>query len=209
MVFKTPLKWPDATPRTANRRDGRFGAKAASGIGYRSLTVPQALDRLANELRRLGVTDMESQAIVMTAMKPAFSGATIPDQGQPKDPGVVVRWEVDGKERVMAVDIYNRTADNIAAIAAVLDYLRGVERHGGTFVQQQALSAFDALPPPDSCWKILGIDREVARTKSPPMATQYIKDAFRIAAREGHANGGDMDRLARARDEALAEVAPK
>lgn len=143
----------------------------------------------------------------MTAMKTGLRGMTIPDQAQPADPGVVVHWEVGGKERTMAIDIYTRTADNIAAVAEVLKYLRGVERHGGAVVQSQAFAGFDALPPPDDCWKILGIEEKVARAKSSDgYAKAYVMDAFRIAAREGYGRGADMDRLVRARDEALKQL---
>src|SRR5882757_2390972 len=121
MLCKIPLKWPDNTPRTPVRKRALFTQNK------QQLSPTRALDRLDAELRRLGVTDSDSQVIVMTNMKPAMRGMTISDQSQPRDPGVVVHWDVDGKERTMAVDIYDRTADNIAAIAAVLEYLRGVE----------------------------------------------------------------------------------
>lgn len=200
MVFKSPLIWPEGTPRCPNRRDALFHKDK------RSLSPPAALDRLQDELRRLGVRDVESNVIIMTAMKTGLRGMTIPDQAQPRDPGVVVHWEVDGKERTMAIDIYNRTADNIAAIAEVLKYLRGVERHGGSVVQDQAFAGFDALPPPDDCWKILGIDKAITLTKQPQFRKQYIMDSFRIVARDGHGQGLDMDRLVKARDEALKQI---
>jgi hypothetical protein len=200
MVFKSPLIWPEGTPRCHSRRDALFNK------GGRSLTPPMALHRLAGELRHLGVRDMDSDVIIMTAMKPGLRGMTLPDQGQPNDPGVVVHWEAGGKERTMAIDIYNRTADNIAAVAEVLKYLRGVERHGGAVIQSQAFAGFDALPPPDDCWKILNIDKSMTVSKQPQFRKQYVMDAFRIAAREGHSKGSDMDRLVRARDEALKQI---
>jgi hypothetical protein len=200
MVYKSPLKWPEGTPRTPTRRKALFTS------GKRQLSPPQALDRLEAELRRLGVRDMESQVILLSNMRPGLRGLTIPDQGQPADPGVVVHWDVDGKERTMAIDIYDRTADNIAAVAAVLEYLRGVERHGGSVIQAQAFAGFDALPPPDDCWKILGLVRELVLKKDPALRRTYVMDAFRIAARDGHGVGADMDRLVRARDQALEEL---
>lgn len=202
MVFKSPLVWPAGTPRTPTRRDALF-----KKFGQQ-LTPSKAIDRLADELRHLGVRDFDSQVIVMTDMKPGLRGMTIADQGQPRDPGAVVHWEVAGKERTMAIDLYNRTPDNIAAIAEVLKYLRGVERHGGAAVQAQAFAGFDALPPPDDCWKILGIDKATARLKmsKPDLAKAFVMDAFRIAARDGHAAGEDMSRLVSARDRALVEL---
>jgi hypothetical protein len=183
-----------------------FASRRLFNKNKRSLTPPMALDRLADELRHLGVRDVDSDVIIMTAMKPGLRGMTLPDQAQPKDPGVVVHWEAGGKERTMAIDIYNRTADNIAAVAEVLKYLRGVERHGGAVIQSQAFAGFDALPPPDDCWKILGVDKAVTLSKQAQFRRQYVMDAFRIAARDGHAAGSDMDRLVRARDEALKQM---
>jgi hypothetical protein len=52
MVFKTPLKWPQGTPRTDTRKDALFSKKRPGDFGYNSLTVPQALDRLAAGERR-------------------------------------------------------------------------------------------------------------------------------------------------------------
>jgi hypothetical protein len=206
MVCKTPLKWPAGTPRSKSRKEARFGHKSSSGYGSRQLTVTMALDRLMPELHRLGVTDMDAQVVISTNMKVGISGMILSAQGEPADPGVVVHWEARGKQRTMSVDIYDRVADNIAAIAAVLGYLRGVERHGGAIVQDQAFAGFDALPPPDDCWKILGIEKGSASIKRPDVAKQYVMDAFRIAAREGHGNGVDMDRIVKARNEALKQL---
>jgi hypothetical protein len=127
-------------------------------------------------------------------------------QGEPSDPGVVVHWEAKGKQRTMSIDIYDRVADNIAAVAEVLKHLRGVERHGGAVVQDQAFAGFDALPPPDDCWKILTIDKHTVYGKPPEYRKPYVMDAFRIAVRDGHGNGADMDRLVKARDEALKQL---
>jgi hypothetical protein len=206
MVCKSPLKWPAGTPRSKSRKEARFGHKSSTGYGSRALTVSMALDRLMPELQRLGVTDMDAQVVISTNMKVGISGMILSTQSEPADPGVVVHWEARGKQRTMSVDIYDRVADNIAAIAAVLGYLRGVERHGGAIVQDQAFAGFDALPPPDNCWNILAIKELSARVKTPENAKAYVMDAFRIAARDGHGKGLDMDRLVKARDEALKQL---
>lgn len=209
MVCKSPLKWPVGTPRTKVRKQARFGTNNSRNNGFvggKRITVHAALERLATELTRLGVTDMDAQVIISTNMKVGISGMILSSQGEPSDPGVVVHWEARGKQRTMSVDIYDRVADNIAAIAAVLDHLRGVERHGGAIVQDQAFTGFDALPPPDDCYKILGANEAVAQSKRTDLRKQYIMDCFRIAARDGHGKGLDMDRLVKARDEALKQL---
>jgi hypothetical protein len=65
-------------------------------------------------------------------------------------------------------------------------------------MMERAFDGFLALPPPDDCWKILGLpDDMLSRHRD------VIMDAFRNQARKTHGNGGDMARLVKARDEAL------
>src|SRR5690606_35776982 len=64
-------------------------------------------------------------------------------------PGAAVYWqEQAGARRVLAIDQYDRVADNLAAIAATLDALRAVERHGGARILERAFTGFTALPQP-------------------------------------------------------------
>ena len=63
----------------------------------------------------------------------------------------------------MAIDHYDRVADNLAAIAASLAALRAIERHGGAAILDRAFTGFTALPPPDKVaargWReVLGVD---------------------------------------------------
>jgi hypothetical protein len=207
MVAKSPLKWPTTTPRARSRRDANFSTRDSGA--RRSLNIQQALNRLYEELRRIGVKDIDADLVIWTNLKVSAVSGTILDQGQPTDPGVVVHWEAKGKQRTMAIDIYNRVADNIAAVAEVLKYLRGVERHGGSVIQEQAFAGFDALPPPDSCWKILGLDENKIKSATVADGRQLVLEAFRTLAMDGHQDKGgimDMGKLTRARDDALAEV---
>lgn len=205
MVAKSPLNWPEGYRRTASyaRKNAKFRSN-----GSNSLRMEDAVRRLRDELGRIGVKDFDGDVIISTNLKANLAGMPRADQGEPSDPGVAVYWEVAGQpRRVLPVDIYTTVKDNIAAVAAVLEYMRGIERHGGAMIQERAFSGFDALPPPDDCWKILGIEFKVARAKAPDVAKQYVSDAFRIGAREGaHVSGFDMDRLVKARDAALKEL---
>jgi DnaJ domain len=122
----------------------------------------------------------------------------------PEDSGVAVYWTRKGKQQVMAIDIYDRVQDNMAAIAASLSALRAIERHGGAQILERAFAGFDALPNPNrfDCWAVLGL--------KPGADAEAINSAFRRLAREHHpdtenGNTDQFQRLERARREALRQ----
>lgn len=206
MPHRYPLKWPDGWPRTTNRASAKFGIRSSSGYSTNSLTVNQALGRLHEEMRRIGITDFESQVVVCTGLRTS-GNRIITEQPAAKDPGVAIHWEVPGQPtRVLAIDIYTRTADNSAAVAATLEAMRAIERHGGKVIQERAYAGFDALPPPSTCWQNLGMKPITAATKTSESRNDIIA-AHRERVREAAAdplNGGErMATVNAARDEAL------
>ena len=48
----------------------------------------------------------------------------------------------------MAIDQYYKVEENLAAIAATLDAMRAIERHGGAQILDRAFTGFTALPTP-------------------------------------------------------------
>lgn len=208
---KYPLLWPMGQPRTLDRIDARFGKRSDGGgipgssfRTIKSLTIAESLARLKLEVERMGVSFFDD-CIISSNLILNRSGYPRSGQSEPKDPGVAVYWTSKSGPRVMAIDIYARVADNIAAVARTLEYMRGIERHGGSHIQERAFTGFAALPPPESCWKILGLEHsyDSKHTRAEIMGT------FRAAARLGHGKGGDMARLVKARDDALREVGEK
>lgn len=73
----------------------------------------------------------------------------------------------------MAIDRYDRVADNLAAIAATLDAMRAIERHGGAEILNRAFTGFAALPDQasDAWWIVLGVPWDASRP--------VIDDAYR------------------------------
>jgi len=65
----------------------------------------------------------------------------------------------------MAIDRYDRVADNLAAVAATLDAMRAIERHGGATILERAFSGFTALAAPAGLhWsEILGVPKNARR----------------------------------------------
>lgn len=160
-----PLAWPAGWPRTpaAERTSARFVRKAVQhhrrgdGSSYSSthnqqLSVADAVQRLLSELARMGISD--DDLVISTNLQLRRDGLPRSDQRAPDDPGVAVYWterSMHGQPpRCMAVDRYDRVADNIAAVAATLDAMRAIERHGGAVVLERAFSGFTALPEPAS-----------------------------------------------------------
>jgi hypothetical protein len=134
---KYPLSWPDGWRRTQYRKSGRF----RSSDEYRS-TVADGLSRISSELGKLGVS--EDDLLISTNIPTRLDGMPKSDQSEPTDPGVAVYWRTkqDAPMQCMAIDAYSRVADNLCAIAATLDAMRAIERHGGAQIQERAFRGF-------------------------------------------------------------------
>lgn len=126
---------------------------------------------------------------------------------EPADPGAAVYWKKNDKSqmRCMAIDRYTRVADNLAAIAATLEAMRAIERHGGGAILERAFLGFAALPERASQhWReTLGV------TLAQP-TIQHIEDRFRALAQVHHPDkGGDRNKfeeIVQARDAARLEL---
>jgi hypothetical protein len=182
-----PLHWPEGWPRSRSRRRAAFSSKGTA------LTYTRAEERLRNELKLLAGGGRYSVLIISTNMI---------RERQPSDPGAAVYFQMpDGPMRVMAADIYDRVEDNIGALAATVEAMRAIQRHGGATILERAFTGFTALPAPKSCWAVLGV---------PPGSTEaLVRDAYRRAAKALHdrqAPEHQLTDLNVARDEALAQV---
>lgn len=106
------------------------------------------------------------------------------------------------KQRCMAIDRYARVADNLAAIAATLDAMRAIERHGGAEILNRAFTGFTALGHDGSekWWDVLGVRSDARHTE--------IEAAYRRLRSQHHPdNGGDAEqfhRVQRAFEQATA-----
>jgi hypothetical protein len=205
-----PLQWPSGWPRAKERKRAQFGkgerqyssTGTGSWINMRDLTISDGVKRVLAELERLNVG--RGNAIISTNVKVRLDGLPYSDQRAPEDPGVAVYWRVQnkGQMKVMAVDRYDRVADNLAAIAATLNAMRAIERHGGAQILERAFTGFTALPGVPTCWDVLGVKRDASR--------EEVEGAFRDLAKRHHPDaGGSHDefiRIQTAREQALGEA---
>lgn len=206
-----PLQWPEGWPRTVNRKDANFGKKnrQAAYPSMGDITIYDATERLRYEIGRLGI-NAKDDMVVSTNLRLNMSGTPRSDQGDAlADPGVAVYWQGrNNQPQVIAIDIYRRVRDNIAAAAAALEAMRAIERHGGARVMERAFTGFVALPAPTTCWKRLGINPPLDHTD--PMAANKIKAAHKLLVLNANrGQDGSVVGLAElniARDEALKIV---
>jgi len=174
-----PLNWPAGWKRALHRRASSF----KHGDGSR-LQINQALRRLLPELERLGAREV----IVSCNVRPHLYDQA----GVVSDPGVAVYFLLNGDPKVLACDKWDRVADNIAAIAAHVEALRGQERWGvGSLAQ--AFAGYKALPAislPPPWWEVLGL--------APTASLAAIKERRRDLLGQLHPDraGGDVARAA-------------
>jgi len=197
MTKEYPLQWPQGWPRARSRKPGAFRSPHSNAAG--SITYSQAEARIFDELGKLGIVDGRAGHVVI------ISSNMIRDRA-PADPGVAVYFQKPGAPmRVIAIDIYNQVAHNIAAIAATLEAMRAIDRHGGAQIMERAFTGFDALPPPFDWRKVFGYHADA----TPP--ADAIKARYRELAKERHPDkpGGSeilMSELVGAYDAALKEL---
>lgn len=192
-----PLEWPNARPRTEERKTALF-RDAGRAV---SLTV--AKKRLRDQvmaMTRAGKSWRVLDMILSTNIRYTASGARDMNVSRrdPADPGVAFYFALDGRPHVLACDRWDSVADNIAAIAAHIEALRGQERWGVADLRQ-AFAGHVALPAADPWWKILDVTRDAS--------IEQINRAYRRQARTAHPDaGGDRaawDRLTTAYEQAL------
>jgi hypothetical protein len=212
-----PLQWPQGWKRATSRDHAKFGKasrfeKRGDSNHYvagRDLTVSEGLQRVLDELGRMGLG--RDDVVISTNLVLRLDGLPRSDQRGPDDPGVAVYWQDrKGGRKVMAIDRYYRVADNLAAVAATLEAMRAIERHGGAVVLERAFTGFTALPAPGQCagrdwWIVLEVDRAT-------VTREGCKQAYRRLASQFHPDrpGGSHDAMTElnaAQDAALAEVA--
>ncbi|WP_208624220.1 hypothetical protein [Paraburkholderia eburnea] len=143
------------------------------------------VERVLLELSRLGIG--RDDIVISTNLKTRLDGLPRSDQKAPDDPGVAVYWETrKGKRRVMAIDQYQKVADNLAAVAATLDAMRAIERHGGAQILDRAFTGFAALAAPAAGrpW------REVIGVSQTECDLAAVRVAFRRRASAVHPDKG-------------------
>ncbi len=193
-VHAYPLSWPVGWKRTSGgarkhalfSRGERVYSNTPGGSSWmrrRDLTVSDGTTRILDELGRMDVP--ARKVIISTNVQLRNDGLPRSGQREPEDPGAAVYWNTrNGEQRVMAIDMYTKVADNLAAIAATLEALRAIERHGGAAILDRAFTGFVALPAPVSGqkpWRQVfgfGAEEDVSKVR--------LEGAYRTARSDAH-----------------------
>lgn len=191
-----PLAWPDGWRRTQHRTRAKFGTGKGgwsgdgSYVGKQKLSVSQGTSRVLNELGRMGIRRHEA-IVISTNVVLRLDGNPRSDKRQPTDPGAAIYWVKDKTMRCMAIDRYDRVEDNLAAIAATLEAMRAIDRHGGASILDRAFVGFAALAAPEQPWQTLELPN------SHPTREEIKSAHSRLAMKHHPDRGGDTLQMAR------------
>lgn len=179
MTFQSPLKWPDGWARGQ--------ARPPLSAGRFQTTFEKSKKRLFHALNKLGAEGV----VVSSNMATRLDGTPRGDTARRyiSDNGVAVYFSLKGKSMVMARDAYNTPFDNFHSLTMALEYLQGLERHGGATMLERAFDGFTALSSQSHWRDVLGfrpqdtVDRALAESR-------YKEGAKRLHADTG-ANAHD------------------
>lgn len=206
-----PLAWPTGWKRTPalRRADGRFSTRpwSTKRTGQQPLSVSDGVNRVLKELEKLSIA--RDDVVISTNVQTRLDGLPRSGLKEPDDPGAAVYWrQANCAARCIAIDRYSTVADNLAAVAATLDAMRAIERHGGASILERAFTGFTALPAPGAhrtCWEVLDLHAGASADE--------IRLAYRKLASEHHPDKGGsaarMTEINQAREQALEKAGIK
>jgi hypothetical protein len=163
----------------------------------REVTIADAIARVQVEFGRFGV----DRLVISSNMPTRLDGLPYSKTTTPADPGVAVYFTLCKKPYCLPCDRWDRVADNLAAIAAHIKAMRGMERWGVGMLEQ-AFMGYLRLPAPD----VVDWRAEFPRVTS----RAELERVYHEKAKSLHPDVGGFEdamvRLNRARDAARVEL---
>lgn len=179
-LTQSPLAWPSGWNRTLNPITSRFGK------WNNKVSIAKAADFVLEELARMAIP--EYKVIISTNLRYRNDGRPYSNQKEPDDKGVAVWWMDERQQKVIALDQYDRIADNLYAIGKTIQAMRSIERWGGSEILNRTFTGFTALPDNSKMtW------REVLKYCGDSLAG--ATDAYRKARSCAHPDTGGSDQL--------------
>jgi hypothetical protein len=181
-----PLDYPEYSDRTPSHKRQR----ANFTKDKKRLSVADAYDRLMIEIKsftRCGhswVIDPD-KVIISSNISVKHNGQPYSGRAEPDDTGVAVYFKRDGRDYCFPCDKWDRVADNIAAIAAHLNAMRGQERWGVGSIEQ-AFKGYLSLPMKIGWYDVLGV--------KPTANESEVKEAYIRLSKIAHPDlGGNTE----------------
>lgn len=201
------LDWPSELERTEpgdREQTSKF-----------DVTLGDAIKGIKREMNRLEVDDWR----LSTAMpQRKTDGLPYASAAEPDDPGVALRWTMDGADYAIACDHYTRVRDNTRVIGLYVHEKRKMENRPVTTGQSEFATARlppadeDAIAaPPATTEDELDEDPHVILEVSPDAPDEVVDAAFKAQVKdlEGHpdtgGSSGRFQKLQRAREAMLDE----
>lgn len=166
ITCKYPLNWPANKPRTraSEKKLGRFH-KSGGSYHSREVTIHEAIVRVYNQIGMFSpgayhTVIQPDDCVLRTMLQVNKNGSFRANQRKPPDAGAVLTFPYRGRDVVIAIDVYTKIGQNIAAIAATLESLRTLQRHDSALLDA-AVTGFTALPAPvvTRHWRdVFGVD---------------------------------------------------
>lgn len=179
-----PLHWPANFERTPEheRQEARFSKNG------RPLSIADGRDRILAEIRAFTRTGHRwrinpEQVVISSDVPLRRDGLPASGRRMPDDPGVAVYFELDGEPYCLPCDAWNRVPDNMAAIAAHLNAIRGIERWGVGDLRAH-FKGFTAIEhQPELKWyDVLGC--------SPDADAEEVRARYKAARKRAHPDSG-------------------
>jgi len=177
--FEYPLQWLLQQPRTKRPQRARFGNHSPSKAG----------DYLVDEIIRLGA---KKCVISSNLQERARGGGFYAKQEHAKDDaGIVIYFELKGKQKAMACDLWDKPEHNLWALFLSVQAIRGLDRWGGSEFLDGLFTGFQALPSPDEI--IVSAPQYFADCTDK----EHAKKRYKNLAKELHPDvGGDSQEFA-------------
>jgi hypothetical protein len=186
-VVSVTLDWPTGFDRTSKRERSKNRSYEVS--------LHDAIEDLADEMGRLDVDDWRlSTDLDHQSRNPNYPYA---NQPEPEDPGVVVRWTMDGEQYAVACDAYSRARDNLRTVGLYIREKRKMEQRPVETGESEFANA--RLPPADdedvivagnghseAPHEVLEVERDAD--------DEVVKAAFRAKAKTAHPDRGGSQR---------------
>lgn len=192
--FAYPVSWPTGRAKEGGRKQALWQS------GGSQLNFDQAVGRLrkqVNAITPFGRSWRVREQTLSTNYELRVDGRPRRDRGRPFDQAVAFYFELDGQPHVLACDRFDRIEDNIAAIAAHIEALRGQERWGVADMKQ-AFAGHVALPAPEQWWQVLGVSEHAT--------ADDVDRAWREKMRAAHPDHGGSAAAAQRLNWARAEA---
>jgi len=167
------------------------------------VSLHDAIEDLNAEMDRLGVDDWRlSTAMDHQSQNPNYPYA---NQPEPDDPGVVLRWSMEGDQFAIACDQYSRVRDNLRTIGLYVREKRKMENRPVTTGESEFANA--RLPSGDEDAVAASPPPHEVLDVAPDAPDNVVEAAYREKTKDHHPDHGGspeaFQRLQRAKEAML------